>query len=197
MRKKPQQGRPYSIMVAMVVGAALSAVHVDAATATPEPGSADERAMLDIYKYCQACWRNARLPQDDWTDCTQEVFVRLLERVKPSHWSRALSDDGDERRELVRAIDTVKKRVQRRRTASSLPAEVRDHRDDAERNRDWECVDRAATKALSPRQREVLELSRDGWSVPEIAQRLDTTPERISDEKYKAIKKLRKELGVG
>ena len=35
-----------------------------------------------------------------------------------------------------------------------------------------------------------------GWSAQEIATRLDTTAERVSDEKYKAIRKLRVHLGV-
>ena len=49
---------------------------------------------------------------------------------------------------------------------------------------------------LSPRQRKIVELSADGWAVPDIAAELETTPERVSDEKYKAIRKLRTHLGV-
>jgi DNA-binding NarL/FixJ family response regulator len=49
---------------------------------------------------------------------------------------------------------------------------------------------------LSDRQRRIVELSADGWAVPDIAAELRTTPERVSDEKYKAVRKLRAELGV-
>ena len=51
-------------------------------------------------------------------------------------------------------------------------------------------------EVLSERQLRILELSADGWAVPEIATELKTSPERISDEKYKAIRKLRVHLGT-
>ena len=37
-------------------------------------------------------------------------------------------------------------------------------------------------------------MSLDGWSVQEIAAELGSPPERVSDEKYKAIRKLRHRL---
>jgi len=39
-----------------------------------------------------------------------------------------------------------------------------------------------------------MQLSFEGWSVHEIAAELRTPPERVSDEKYKAIRKLRGRL---
>ena len=57
-------------------------------------------------------------------------------------------------------------------------------------------VNRAAQVVLSPRQQRIVELCATGWAVPEIASELGTTPERVSDEKYKAIRKLRSHLGV-
>ncbi|HEY3790016.1 MAG TPA: hypothetical protein VGL71_14245, partial [Urbifossiella sp.] len=59
-----------AMMVAVVLGTALSA---GSAQASAEPNA---KAVQDIGKYCQTCWRNARLPADRWQDCTQEVFVR-------------------------------------------------------------------------------------------------------------------------
>jgi RNA polymerase sigma factor (sigma-70 family) len=56
-------------------------------------------------------------------------------------------------------------------------------------------VARAAAELLSPRQRRLLDMTADGWSVPEIAAELGTTVERVSDEKYKAIKKLQHYFG--
>jgi DNA-directed RNA polymerase specialized sigma24 family protein len=40
----------------------------------------------------------------------------------------------------------------------------------------------------------VLQLSFEGWSVHEIADTLSIGVERVSDEKYKAIRKLREHL---
>ena len=53
-----------------------------------------------------------------------------------------------------------------------------------------------AAEVLRPRQRRLLDLTADGWTVPEIAAELKTTPERISDEKYKAVKKLQHYFAV-
>ncbi len=125
------------------------------------------------------------------------MFRRLLERVPPVAWDRVLGDEGEERREFVRAIDAVKKRTQRARKWSSSTDTVADCRDLEERRRadERDAVRRAAESLLSPRQQRVLQLSFEGWSVQEIADELGVGPERISDEKYKAVRKLRAQLG--
>ena len=108
-----------------------------------------------------------------------------------------LALDTPERREWVRAIDAVKKRTQRSKRWSPEPAEgVADRRDLHRRAvaDEREAVARAATELLSGRQRRIVQLSFEGWSVHEIAAELRTPPERVSDEKYKAIRKLRGRL---
>ena len=70
--------RPGRAFVAVVLGTALSALAGGEA-------SAATRTVTDISRYCTACWRNARLPADRWDDCTQEVLVRLLERVPTAY----------------------------------------------------------------------------------------------------------------
>src|SRR5262245_12315423 len=106
---KPRNKRRY--MMAVVLGTALSAFGSGTAQAAQAEVSAG--AIRDVSRYCTACWRNARLPADRWDDCTQQVLCRLLERVSPDDWDRLLSDDGETRREFIRAIDAVKKRTQR------------------------------------------------------------------------------------
>jgi RNA polymerase sigma factor (sigma-70 family) len=179
-------GRP-GRMVAMVLGTALSTLG-SAPAANPQ-------TVNDLSRYCTACWRNARLPADCWPDCTQEVFTRLLERVPPGLWGQTLSDEeGHERREFLRAIDAVKKRVQRGRKWSAYPEElVADHRPTAERQQAEvrEELSQAAAEVLSGRQQQIIRWSAEGWGVQEIADRLAIGPERVSDEKYKAIRKLR------
>ncbi len=182
-----------SMMVAVVVGAALASMP-DAAQAT-QPS---EKIVNDLSRYCQVCWRNARLHPDSWSDCTQEVLTRLLEKVQPDRWTALLAKDADDHREFIRAIDAVKKRTQRSRKYNGLAEDVSDHRSqpEAARNEFREVLDKAAREELSYRQQQILRLSRDGWSVPEIAQEMRTSVQRISDEKYKAIQKLRKHLTV-
>jgi RNA polymerase sigma factor (sigma-70 family) len=173
-----------SMMAAVVIGTALAAAPAEAAPA------AHPKAVEDISRYCQACWRNARLPADRWLDCTQQVFVRLLERISTSAWADVLKDDGVERKEFLRAIDAVKKRTQRARVAAMLPDEHPDRvSPELQEQRTW--LAETANKSLSDRQAKIVELTTSGWAVPEIANELGTTVERISDEKYKAIRKLR------
>jgi DNA-binding NarL/FixJ family response regulator len=47
---------------------------------------------------------------------------------------------------------------------------------------------------LSPRQDRIVELWTRGWSVPEIGESLGLPVARVSDEKYKALRKLENHL---
>jgi RNA polymerase sigma factor (sigma-70 family) len=186
----PRRSKRGRYLAAMVLGTALSTL----GSSTAGAAHPEARAVNDLSRYCTACWRNARLDPESWPDCTQEVFCRLLERVALEDWSQLLKSGGEDRREFLRAIDAVKKRTQRSRKLSSIPMEtvadrhelherqVADHRD---------AVHQAAVQLLSQRQQRVLQLSFEGWSVQDIAEKLQVPPERVSDEKYKAIRKLR------
>lgn len=191
--------RSRSMMVAVVIGTALTASESKAQSQAGHPVRAtDSDAVRDISRYCQACWRNARLPADRWEDCTQQVFSRLLETVEADKWATLLKNEDDDRREFFRAIDAVKKRTQRARRYTDLTPDVADVRgrfEDGLRDQ-REVLNRAVNEVLSPRQQRIVELTAGGWAVPEIAQELGTTTERISDEKYKAIRKLRNHLRV-
>lgn len=186
-------GRPY--MMAVVLGTALSTL--GPAVGMARADAPDERALADLSRYCTACWRNARLPVDSWNDCTQEVLCRLLQTVPRQDWPRVLASEGYERREFVRAIDAVKKRTQRSRKLSSQGLEsVADDRPGRDRDLDEQrkAVVQAADEVLTPRQQRIVQLSLNGWSVQEIADELKVGPERVSDEKYKAVRKLRSHL---
>ncbi len=186
----PSRSKRGRYLVAMVLGTALSTIGSPAAGAA----HAEQRAVNDISRYCTTCWRNARLDPDCWPDCTQEVLCRLLERVAPEDWDQILKVEGEDRREFLRAIDAVKKRSQRSRKWSNMEMDtIADQRDLPERRlvEHRDAVYQAAAQLLSQRQQRVLQLSFEGWSVHEIAEKLQVPAERISDEKYKAIRKLR------
>jgi len=176
-----------AMMVTLVIGAALTS------TGQAQPDISLNHELADISRYCQACWRNARLPADTWEDCTQAVFARLLERVGVEQFPAVLGQDGLERKEFLRAIDTVKKRTQRNKRYASIILDVPD-RTEANQSNEWETVEQAARAVLSARQQRILQLSREGYAVPEIAAELRTTVDRVSDEKYKAIRKLRRQM---
>jgi RNA polymerase sigma factor (sigma-70 family) len=193
--KHSRFNRPY--VMAVVLGTALSMNAAPGQTETLTP-QATAKAIADMSRYCATCWRNARLPMDSWGDCTQEVFRRLLERVPTDAWDQALHGEGEERREFLRAIDTVKKRTQRARKFSPAIENVADRRDPQCRGlrEEREVVDQAAAEVLTPRQQRILQLSFEGWSVQDMSKKLCLSVERISDEKYKAIRKLRAHLLV-
>ena len=72
--------RPRRTMMAVALATAIS-------TFSGSSDAASSDTLNDLSRYCTACWRNARLPADLWGDCTQEVFIRLLERVPMNTWS--------------------------------------------------------------------------------------------------------------
>jgi len=182
----PKQPERRRYLAAVVLGTALAAMGQQPASAQAISGD----AIQGISRYCTACWRNARLPIDRWGDCTQEVLKRLLETLEPRAWDQVLATEGEERREFIRAIDAVKKRTQRER--QRLPLVEDAVADSRHENRDERDALRAAADCLlSPRQQSILQMSGDGWSIADMADALSTTPERVSDEKYKAIRKLR------
>ena len=110
----------------------------------------------DIQRYCAVCWRNARLDPGVWDDCTQEVCCRLLGKARAGELdlNLVLADDTLERRELVRAIDMVRKRVQRARKFQPLDDHLTPGPDHDRRHRDrqelGEVLEAARREVLSP-----------------------------------------------
>ena len=156
--------------------------------------------VRDIQRYCAVCWRNAHLDPGLWDDCTQEVCVRLLGKARAGQLdlNLVLADDTPERRELVRAIDMVRKRVQRARRHQAIDDQVTPGPDVDGRNRErrelGEILEAARRAVLSPRQDRIVELWTRGWTVPEIGQSMGLPVARVSDEKYKALRKLERHL---
>ena len=95
------------------VGPTAVALVIGLAALTAQASESD--LVRDIQRYCTVCWRNARLDPRLWDDCTQEVCCRLLTKAREGQLdlTQVLAEDTPERRELVRAIDMVRKRVQR------------------------------------------------------------------------------------
>lgn len=156
--------------------------------------------VRDIQRYCTVCWRNARLDPRLWDDCTQEVCCRLLTKAREGllDLTQVLANDTSERRELVRAIDMVRKRVQRAKRHQPLdelnvPTSNLDQRE-RDRIELGEILESARRAVLSPRQNRIIELWMRGATVPEIGAELDLPLTRVSDEKYKALRKLEHHL---
>src|SRR5260370_41915676 len=124
MSQTTKHSKRRQYLAAMVLGTTLTAMGGSAPAA-----EINHRTITDISRYCTACWRNARLHPEAWNDCTQEVLCRLLERVAPETWERILQAEADDHRELIRAIDAVKKRTQRARRHLDSVEQAPDRRD--------------------------------------------------------------------
>ena len=172
-------------MMAVMLGTALSAL-------APSASAREDVAVRDLSRYCVACWRNAGVPVDRWSDCTQEVLCELLERVPLEEWGAVLSGPDESRRELIRVVDLVKKRVQREKKWAPLDVEQAPAgtAEGGELGHEREAVRSASQSLLTARQRLILERSAEGFAVREIASELKMPTSRVSDEKYKAIRKL-------
>lgn len=168
-------------MVAAVGGSALASPH-------------EAQTLNQIERYCTVSWRNAGIAQQDWSDCTQQALQELLERVSRNQLQVAMQNNqSPERQELNRTVWRTIKRWQRAPRPVQLDETYVGGRCDA-RHDAWDEVMSAAQQSLSQRQIRILELTRAGWQASEIADELETTSARVSDEKYKAIRKLREQL---
>ena len=92
----------------------------------------------------------------------------------------------------------VRKRVQRTKRYQPLDGSTTPASDLDQRQRDrlelGEILEAARHAVLSPRQDRIIELWMRGWSVPEIGAELKLPLTRVSDEKYKALRKLEQHL---
>src|SRR4051795_11319419 len=121
---------------ALRAGGTAIALVIGLAALTAQATESD--LVRDIQRYCAVCWRNARLDPGLWDDCTQEVCCRLLGKARAGELdlNRVLADDTPERRELVRAIDMVRKRVQRAKRHQPLDEQSTPGPDIDRRDRD-------------------------------------------------------------
>ena len=169
--------------------AACAAVFVGVAT---QPASAESKALEKIERYCTTSWRNARIDINEWSECTQEAMSRLLEKIGREKLLTAIDDrESEERRSLNRAIwSTVQKWRRSPRLSPIDQASVEISSSYHQRLDNRELLDSLFDK-ISDRQREILLLWADGWSVSEISEKIGIASHRVSDEKYKAIQILR------
>ena len=195
MNGKAMLSRRFS---ATAYAAVVLATSLGSATAEGQ----ESRAIESIDRYCQASWRNARIAPQDWEECTQQTFAELLDRVSSDRWSVAINDkDSSERRELNRSIWRIAQRWRRaprhhhgsiELLATQSPS-AKNGSDEPNMDDVRQAVSSPDT-GLSARQQDVMDRWIDGSTVAEIAADLDLPPARVSDEKYKAIRKLRAKL---
>ena len=158
--------------------------------------SGEAEAIERIDSYCRTSWRNAQIGSQDWEDCTQEVVVRLLDRISRSGLQTAISDsDSHERRELNRCIWAVAKRWRRALKQSCVGTGDLPLGDSGNPVlSDVEVALEAAMLRLADEQREILLRWSEGEKIADIAHAMKLSPARVSDLKYKGIRSLRDQL---
>lgn len=199
-RKTLQQATCVAILAASLAAPlpseAASTITQSVGVASAVAGGAFLKASVvdAIRRYCHSSWRQARIPNHDWDDCTQDVMVELLTRLNGEEISQAVGDlDSEHRRELMRSVWCVAQRWRRANNKQSVSIDQLAEPSIAV-NSDWEDVDLekldSAIDSLTPTQQTIMSRSRNGDSVAEIASSLDIPAPRVSDQKYKAIRKL-------
>ncbi len=153
-----------------------------------------------IRQYCHSSWRQAGMPDYEWDDCTQDVIVELLNRLPRHEIDLTIEDPGStQRRELMRSVWCVTQRYRRAFAKQPISLDVVGEQvsqrfDSAEcLDCDLEKLDRAI-EDLNPAQQTILHQLRQGDSVAEIAEQMELPAARVSDQKYKAVRKLQKAL---
>ncbi|HUG70014.1 MAG TPA: hypothetical protein VMM76_19845 [Pirellulaceae bacterium] len=180
---------------------AACAVAFAAAMGGSNSATASELETIDkIERYCIVSWRNAGIAQQEWDDCTQQALVELLDRMSRESLTAAVGNiESQERRELNRTIWRTVQRWRRRPRPQAFDESYLGEQRDAcsnETKNAWEQIAAVSEAYLSDRQQRILSMLRDGWRVGEIAEELQLPQSRVSDEKYKAIVKLRSVLGI-
>src|SRR6478609_8521898 len=156
MSEEPVQATMTRGHRSLKAGPTAMALVIGLAALTAQASESD--LVRDIQRYCTVCWRNARLDPGIWDDCTQEVCCRLLGKARAGELdlNLVLAEESAERRELVRAIDMVRKRVQRSKRHQPLDERLAPGPDVDRRHRErqelGEILEAARRAVLSPRQ---------------------------------------------
>lgn len=182
-----------------------------ASTSSTTTADADSivSGLAQLDRYLNRAWYRAGIAPQQHDDCTQAVYTTLLQSLGRDRFDGLLSDIGEwgirdvlsretpEGPDFFRAIDTVKKRAQREKTFQPIESADLADASDTDRQADrrgalLEAIDRA----LSPREAALIRATIRGETPAEIAQQWGVAPKTVSNEKSRAIQKLRDALGT-
>jgi hypothetical protein len=183
---------------------------VDLLDRSRDQGEADAAAirsgLVQLNRYLSRAWFRAGIALQQHDDCSQAVYATLLTNLGRASFDRLLAEVGrldirevlsretDAGPDFFRAIDMVKKQAQRQRRFEALdgasPADPRgDH------GQDWrDTLEEAIAQTLSPREAALIHGTLDGWTPAEIAMQWGVAPKTVSNEKARALQKLREFL---
>jgi RNA polymerase sigma factor (sigma-70 family) len=161
--------------------------------------------LSQLDRYLSRAWYRAGIPPQQHDDCTQAVYLTLLQNLGRAPFDHLLADVGRlgvrdvlsretaEGPDFFRAIDTIKKRAQRERSFQPLDenADLASPRDSATAS-DWRStLQEAIDQSLSPREAALIYATLKGETPLEIASQWGVAPKTVSNEKTRVIQKLR------
>ncbi len=178
----------------------------------PAGTAADPEAIASglkqLNRYLSRAWYRAGIPEGRHEDCSQAVYLALLENLERDHFDALVGDIGNLGiRDVVnreteqgpgffRAVDTIKKRAQRERSFQPLDLYegIATPGEDEAQSRRREALREAIDESLTPREADLICATLDGKTPAEIAIECGLTPKTISNEKCRVIQKLRELL---
>jgi DNA-binding CsgD family transcriptional regulator len=185
----------------------------DRTAAVPQTtGDAQSRdvqsGLAQLNRYLGRAWFRAGIPVQHHDDATQAVYVTLLQNLGRDRFDALAGDIGrlgirdvlsretPEGPDFFRAIDTVKKRVQRERTYQPIDAvELASPAPGEDALALWRSALREVIdQSLTPREASLVYDTLMGKTPAEIAQQWGVAPKTVSNEKTRVIQKLRDAL---
>ncbi|WP_337176480.1 sigma-70 family RNA polymerase sigma factor [Paludisphaera sp.] len=179
---------------------------------TAEPtvvAPADERAMASglnqLDRYLVRSWQRAGLSPQSYEDASQAVYATLLQQLGRGRFDAMLADVGrggvkevfsketPEGMDFFRAVDMIKKRVQRERSYQPLD-DMAASPDDSESRARLDALREAIDRSLTPREARLIQDSLMGRTPAEIADSWGVAPKTVSNEKTRVLNKLREAL---
>ncbi|MEJ7638292.1 MAG: sigma-70 family RNA polymerase sigma factor [Singulisphaera sp.] len=164
--------------------------------------------LSQLNRYLSRAWYRAGIPEGRHEDCSQAVYLALLENLERDHFDALVGDIGNLGiRDVVnreteqgpgffRAVDTIKKRAQRERGFQPLDLYegIATPGEDEAQSRRREALREVIDESLTPREADLICATLDGKTPAEIAIQCGLTPKTISNEKSRVIQKLRELL---
>ena len=191
--------------------AALGQTHL-ADLIGPSADQADAQSVAaglsQLNRYLNRAWFRAGISPQLHDDSTQAVYVSLLQSLGSVRFNSLLADIGQngirdvlsretaDGPDFFRAIDAVKKRAQREKTFQRLDAiEVASTTaaDPAQASRRG-ALEEAIAQSLTPREASLIQDTLMGKTPAEIALQWGVAPKTVSNEKTRALQKLREAL---
>ncbi len=164
--------------------------------------------LSQLDRYLSRTWYRAGVSIQQQDDCTQAVYTSLLQQWGSASFEgmlaqvgklgvrEVLNQDTSDGPDFFRAIDTVKKRAQREKTYQTLDegANIAGAGTDGASANWSSALHEAIAENLNPREAALIHATIQGQTPAEIAQQWGVAPKTVSNEKTRAIQKLRDAL---